>query len=106
MGRNGIGRVGYGLANTPAAATPRAIGKAELIGTLYKPAVFNDLVAAYLSTGARIAGMQPKIMVPERTTVPVASLIVIAATPAYPGLAANEFLCLSAAHRAGIAGRA
>lgn len=103
VGRNGIGRVGYGLAGTPAAAAPRAISKAELIGTRYTPAVFNDLVAAYLSTGAGIAGMQPKIMVPERTTVPVPSLIVKAASPAYPGLAANEFLCLSAARRAGIA---
>lgn len=70
VGRNGIGRVGYGLADAPAAATPRAISKAELIGTRYTPAVFNDLVAAYLNTGAGIAGMQPKIMVPERTKVP------------------------------------
>lgn len=46
--------------------------------------------------------MQPKIMVPDRPTVPIPSLIVKAASPAYPGLAANEFLCLTAARRAGI----
>jgi serine/threonine-protein kinase HipA len=46
--------------------------------------------------------MQPKIMVPDRPTVPIPSLIVKAASPAYPGLAANEYLCLSAARRAGI----
>jgi serine/threonine-protein kinase HipA len=41
-------------------------------------------------------------MVPHRTTAPIPSLIVKAGSPAYPGLAANEFLCLSAARRAGI----
>ena len=46
--------------------------------------------------------MQPKIMVPDRPTIAIPSLIVKAASPAYPGLAANEFLCLSAAKRAGI----
>ena len=46
--------------------------------------------------------MQPKIMVPDRPTVPIPSLIVKAASPAYPGLAANEYLCLTAAREAGI----
>jgi serine/threonine-protein kinase HipA len=81
---------------------PRTLSKRELLGTAYTPEVFNDLVAAYLSTGAGIAGMQPKIMVPDRPTVPIPSLIVKAASPAYPGLAANEFLCLTAAREAGI----
>ena len=101
VGRNGIGRLGYSLADQPEAAAPRALSKAELLKTRYTPEVFNELVAAYLSTGAGIAGMQPKIMVPERPTVPVPSLIVKAASPAYPGLAANEYLCLSAARGAG-----
>jgi serine/threonine-protein kinase HipA len=81
---------------------PRSLSKAELLRTAYTPDVFNELVAAYLSTGAGIAGMQPKIMVPDRPTVPIPSLIVKAASPAYPGLAANEFLCLTAARHAGI----
>ncbi len=97
VGRNGIGRLGYSLADRAEAAAPRSISKAELLKTRYTPEVFNELVAAYLSTGAGIAGMQPKIMVPDRPTVPIPSLIVKAASPAYPGLAANEFLCLSAA---------
>jgi serine/threonine-protein kinase HipA len=78
------------------------MSKNELLRTIYTPAVFDDLVAAYLSTGAGIAGMQPKIMVPDRPTIPIPSLIVKAGSPAYPGLAANEFLCLTAAHEAGI----
>ncbi|WP_457335248.1 type II toxin-antitoxin system HipA family toxin [Rhizobacter sp. P5_C2] len=101
-GRNGIGRLGYRLPGAPDVAAPRVISKAELLSTRYTPEVFGELVAAYLSTGAGIAGMQPKIMVPDRPTVAVPSLIVKAAGPSYPGLAANEFLCLCAARRAGI----
>lgn len=102
VGRNGIGRLGFSLPEWPAPVMPRSIGKSELLKTAYTPEVFNELVAAYLSTGAGIAGMQPKIMVPDRPTVPMPSLIVKAASPAYPGLAANEFLCLTAARHAGI----
>jgi serine/threonine-protein kinase HipA len=103
IGRNGIGRLGYSLPDQPEAAAAPAISRAQLLATRYTPEVFSELVAAYLSTGAGIAGMQPKIMVPHRASVPIPSLIVKAGSPAYPGLAANEFLCLSAARRAGIA---
>jgi serine/threonine-protein kinase HipA len=102
VGRNGIGRLGFALPDVPQADPPRPISKAELLRMSYSPEVFNDLVGAYLSTGAGIAGMQPKIMVPDRPTIPIPSLIVKAASAAYPGLVANEFLCLSAARRAGI----
>lgn len=102
VGRNGIGRLGYSLPNQAPTPLPRTLSKSELLSTAYTPAVFDDLVAAYLSTGAGIAGMQPKIMVPDRPTVPIPSLIVKAASPAYPGLAANEYLCLTAAREAGI----
>ena len=101
-GRNGIGRLGYRLPEAPETALPQAMSKADLLKTRYSPEVFDDLVAAYLGAGAGIAGMQPKIMVPDRPTVPIPSLIVKVASPAYPGLAANEFLCLSAARRSGI----
>jgi serine/threonine-protein kinase HipA len=103
IGDNGIGRLGYSIPGgdtTPGAAR---MTKESLLSTVYSPKVFDDLVRAYLSTGAGIAGMQPKIMVPEvRMTVPIPTLIVKAASPAYPGLAANEFLCLRAARLAGI----
>ena len=102
IGRNGIGRLGYRLVGQPEPAAPRPISKAELVKTNYTPQVFNDLVTAYLSTGAGIAGVQPKIMVPDRPSIPIPSLNVKAASAAYPGLAANEHLCLSAARRAGI----
>ncbi|NDZ13808.1 type II toxin-antitoxin system HipA family toxin [Variovorax sp. WS11] len=102
IGRNGIGRLGYSLPEHPLAAAPPPLSKDELLKTRYTPEVFNELVAAYLSTGAGIAGMQPKIMVPDRPTIPIPSLIVKAASAAYPSLAANEYLCLSAARSAGI----
>lgn len=102
VGRNGIGRLGFSLPDEAGPAMPRSLSKEELLKTAYTPQVFNELVAAYLSTGAGIAGMQPKIMVPDRPTVPIPSLIVKAASPAYPGLAANEFLCLTAARHADI----
>jgi serine/threonine-protein kinase HipA len=102
VGRNGIGRLGYSLPDHTPTPMPRTLSKSELLGTAYTPEVFNELVAAYLRTGAGIAGMQPKIMVPDRPTVPIPSLIVKAASPAYPGLAANEFLCLTAARESGI----
>ena len=65
--------------------------------------MFSALINAYLSTGAGVAGMQPKIMVPDRPTIAIPTVIVKAASSAYPGLAANEFLCLTAAQAAGIA---
>ena len=69
VGLNGIGRLGYRLPDQPVTAGPPAISKGQLLKTRYSPEVFNELVAAYLSTGAGIAGMQPKIMVPDRATV-------------------------------------
>jgi serine/threonine-protein kinase HipA len=102
-GTNGIGRLGYRLPGAPVAAGAPPISRDALLQMAFTPAVFDDLVHAYLGTGAGIAGMQPKVMVPDRATVPIPTLIVKAAGPAYPGLAANEYLCLQAAQNAGIA---
>lgn len=102
VGRNGIGRLGFSLADRAAPAPPALMSRQALLATRYTPRVFDDLVQAYLSTGAGIAGMQPKIMVPDRPTIPIPTLIVKAGSEAYPGLAANEFLCLTAARHAGI----
>ena len=51
VGRNGIGRLGYSLPDIAVTPMPRTISKSELLKTAYTPEVFNDLVAAYLSTG-------------------------------------------------------
>ncbi|MDB5876990.1 MAG: HipA N-terminal domain protein [Variovorax sp.] len=102
VGSNGIGRLNFRLHDHPAPVPAAPIDRQTLLATRYTPEVFDELVRAYLSTGAGIAGMQPKIMVPDRPTIPVPTLIVKTASAAYPGLAANEFLCLTAARRAGI----
>lgn len=102
IGQNGIGRLGYAV---PGEATTQArthIERAALLATPFSQKLFDELVATYLSTGAGIAGVQPKIMLADRATVPIPSVIVKVASAAYAGLAANEFLCLSAAERAGI----
>ncbi len=102
MGNNGIGRLGYRLAKTPAATPPAVVSKADLLASGNGLALFEELMHAYLSTGAGISGVQPKIMVPDRATVPVPTLIVKMAAERYPGLSANEFMCLCAAQEAGI----
>ena len=102
MGNNGIGRLGYRLADTPAAKPPAVVNKSDLLASGNGPALFEELMHAYLSTGAGISGVQPKIMLPDRATVPVPTLIVKMAADRYPGLSANEFMCLSAAQEAGI----
>jgi len=102
IGDNGIGRLGFRVPEAEATQPVRPLSRTELLRTAYSPEVFGALVRAYLSTGIGIAGVQPKIMVPDRATVPVPNLIVKAGSESFPGLAANEFLCLSAARRAGI----
>ena len=102
VGANGIGRLGYALPGHAPAPNASVLSRQTLLETTFTPEFFDDLVSAYLSTGAGIAGMQPKIMVPDRPTISIPTLIVKAGSQAYPGLAANEFLCLRAAQRAGI----
>ncbi len=102
MGNNGIGRLGYTLPSSAPPPTAVPISRQTLLATPYSEKVFDALVAAYLATGIGIAGMQPKIMVPDRATIPIPNLIVKTASAEYPGLAANEYLCMTAAARAGI----
>jgi len=102
-GHNAIGRVGFSLPGASPAAPSATISKQSLLRSTQGPDLFDQLVAAYLSTGTGISGVQPKVMVPGRASLPVPNLIVKTAAAAYPGLAANEYLCLSAARAAGLA---
>lgn len=103
MGSNGIGRLSY---RTPAGPQPRGppVSRARLMrqGVGKRGALFRELVDAWLSTGSGLSGVQPKILVAERATLPIPNLLVKTAGDDYPHLAANEFLCLEAARRAGI----
>lgn len=102
VGSSGIGRLGFSLPGQATQPPGRAMSRTELLQTRFTPEVFAELVSAYLSTGAGIGGMQPKIMIPDRATIPIPTVIVKAASAAYPGLAANEYLCMTAASGAGI----
>lgn len=103
MGDNGVGRIGYRWEGQPVPSR-RTLSREELLqGRTNSSRLHEELVDAYLSISTGISGVQPKVLVPSRTTVPVPDLIVKWSGDDYPGLAANEYLCLTAARRAGIA---
>jgi serine/threonine-protein kinase HipA len=71
--------------------------------------IFAGLVDRYILR-AGISGVQPKVLVPEhqgsgpqRFTSKTSDLIIKSGRDEFPGLAINEFLCMSVAKQAGIA---
>lgn len=104
MGDGAIGRVACQVPGQPLPSVPAGIARADLLAGRRSEALFEQLVGDYLGTGSGLAGMQPKIMVPvaDKAAVPGPSVIVKAEGPRYPGLSANEWLCLSAARHAGL----
>lgn len=102
MGTNGIGRNSAHLPDAPARKGGPVIDRAELLRSTNSQELFPELVDAYLSIGAGVSGVQPKIMVPDRASIPVPTLIVKSGPAYYPGLSANEFMALTAAKAAGI----
>jgi serine/threonine-protein kinase HipA len=99
---SGIGHLSYAVPHAPPGPAPRPIDRESILSMAFSQARFDELVESQLETGIGIAGVQPKIMLADRAGVPIPTVIVKVAPPAYPGLAANEFLCLSAARRAGM----
>lgn len=66
--------------------------------------LFNELVARYaLRSG--VSGVQPKVLLPatERATAVSSGFIVKSWGAEFPQLGANEFLCMTAARKAGLA---
>jgi len=67
--------------------------------------LFTELVDRYILR-AGISGVQPKVLVPElgesRFTSRTAELIIKSGRDEFPGLAINEYLCMSVAREAGI----
>lgn len=72
--------------------------------------LFDVLLDRYLLRSG-LSGIQPKVLVPERADADdrpckaaarTADLIVKSGLAAYPGLAVNEFICMSIVQRAGI----
>lgn len=93
----------------------QASGQGERLADLlaYKGAegLFDSLVDRYLMT-ASLSGVQPKVLVPEASSsgmspkfkgaARTSDFIVKAGLDEFPGLATNEYLCMSAAKAAGI----
>lgn len=101
IGDNGIGRVGFAL-DQHAPPVQATVDRQTLLRSTAGPQLFGELVDAYLSMSAGVSGVQPKLMLPTRTMVPIPDVIVKLGGPDYPGLSSNEFLCMEAARRAGI----
>jgi len=109
-GSNQIGRLTYAL---PGEGVSQSVGE-RLEDLLSSPSgsLFKRLVDQY-ALGSGISGIQPKALVPimndhvagslaEHTAMPLKTVIVKAEGENYPGLARNEFFCMSVAKETGL----
>lgn len=105
MGSGGIGRLGYSLPGAPPTEAPASVSRQDLLRGGRSAAMFEELVDAYLGVGTALSGVQPKVMVPvaDKAIVSTPNVIVKAEGERYPGLCANEWMCLTAARCAGLA---
>lgn len=108
-GEHQIGRLNFKAPDAPTRVRSPQIGLREILTATSSAEVFAFLVDQYVDSG--ISGVQPKVMVPDadiaqapsiRATATTADLIVKSGGGQYPDLAANEFLCMSAARYAGL----
>ena len=81
----------------------------EILAWDGKEDIFFELVDRYILR-AGISGVQPKVLVPEKSETPIqrftsktSELIIKSGRDEFPGLAINEFLCMSMARDAGLA---
>ena len=115
-GQDPIGRVAVrsDFVNPLASAQGKGERLSEILAWDGTESLFAELVDKYIyRTG--ISGVQPKVLVPQvasslpmepapsRATVRTPDLIVKSGRQEYPGLAANEFLCMSIAKASGLA---
>ncbi|WP_449467377.1 type II toxin-antitoxin system HipA family toxin [Stenotrophomonas humi] len=106
-GEAGIGRVSVtSLEFSPGSAI--STGLSDLLADQGTSDLFQQLADAYLIRSG-VSGMQPKLLVPEETgevfgkaLLPRRELIVKTEGAHFPGLAINEYVCMSIAKEAGI----
>jgi len=97
----GIGRLGFSSDQFPQQETPQE-NLAEILQWQGKQSLFDELVSKYLLQTS-ISGVQPKVLIrDQRATFHTPDLIVKSGQEAYPGLAVNEFICMSAALKCGL----
>ncbi len=104
------GRVWASVPGEPAPAAAAPIALRELLAHPGTEALFDELLERY--SIASISGVQPKVVVPEhvaahgtlvdKSAIRLPDLIVKSAGGHFPGLAENEFICMSIAKHAGL----
>ncbi len=104
MGSGGIGRLSYGLPGALALPMQTGVSREELLYSGRSAALFEELLDAYLGAGTALSGVQPKVMVPvtDKAIITAPNVIVKTEGVRYPGLCANEWMCLTAARCAGL----
>jgi serine/threonine-protein kinase HipA len=104
MGSGGIGRVAYNLPGVPQQLPLASVSRHDLLQGGRSEALFEELVDAYLGLGTALSGVQPKVMVPvaDKAILSTPTVIIKAEGARYPGLCANECMCLTAARCAGL----
>lgn len=106
-GRSRIGRVRFLTLSAAFSSSKRVPPRLDLQGLVEHgnaQALFDDLMEVYAQDSG-IAGVQPKFIArsdDDPLTMPVGTHIVKSSGMATPFLAANEWLCLQAAQRAGL----
>jgi serine/threonine-protein kinase HipA len=97
----GIGRLQYHSSEYPDTKT----GKEDLAEILHwqgKESLFDELLNKHLLQTS-ISGVQPKVLVGDsRTTFHTPELIIKSGLDEYPGLAMNEYFCMTAAKKCGL----
>lgn len=110
VGGRQIGRLSYAIPGAPVDRPPPQISRKELLSRRPTADLFDELVATYFGSG--ISGVQPKVLIPDAgraaalpawTTLAYSTLIVKSSGDEFPHLTQNEYLCMSAARRAGLA---
>jgi serine/threonine-protein kinase HipA len=104
------GRVWASIPGGPAAEPGKPLSLRDILAHRGTEALFDELLERYATSP--ISGVQPKVVVPERAGTSAASLeksaakspdlIVKSAGADYPGLAENEYICMSIARHAGL----
>lgn len=97
----GIGRLNYQSDRFPAASAGKE-DLAEILRWNGSESLFKELVDKYLLQTS-ISGVQPKVLVGDnRATFNTPNLIIKSGLDRYPGLAVNEFFCMTAAKKCGL----
>jgi len=106
-----IGRLRFSTEGAAPAPEPPGERLADLLASKGSKDLFARLVDTYLMRSG-LSGVQPKVLVPEAPTglpspefkasLATSELIVKSGLGEFPGLAINEFFCMSVAKRAGV----